>query len=516
MAEQIDINLNYPNRREGRQSSVPPAGSPPIPPRTSVPPTGATPRPEPRGGIEAGVTAQDQNFNQLTESSEGVAAELLNLMSILSDVSPTVRKVFLISRKVFQIHKNAADSLAKGAQLANRNMKMQSESSSKKQDKAEDFEQQIPDLISFLKAFKPRPTQEQTVNPPVTRETQTPSEQTPSFVSFFENLKSTFKSIFSKKETITNDQIQEAGEIKPKLFSFESLGKFFRSSKKEETEDESRGPATSFEDFASKWKQLVSNTGEIKAQTETGERIRIAPTVGNMFKSLVNKTSPIDPPPIPQNNSQGFGSKFMQKMFKPLNVGMNLVKNNFVILSKVFGAISIAGLAAAATFRVVSGSVSNFINSIKEISPEVKVAEAQAKVAETMAAIKLNQESGGQAGEIITAQSGFKIALMELWSDITSVFGPLFVQITNLGTWIVKLISGILRLVQPIFMLLGAIGEIVVDGIQLIINVLNLILGALTFGFVQIPDINTRPRGGLPNPFFRFFRLFPEEALAGI
>jgi hypothetical protein len=334
-------------------------------------------------------------------------------------------------------------------------MKMQSESSSKKQDKAEDFEQQIPDLISFLKAFKPRPTQEQTVNPPVTRETQTPSEQTPSFVSFFENLKSTFKSIFSKKETITNDQIQEAGEIKPKLFSFESL---------------------------------VSNTGEIKAQTETGERIRIAPTVGNMFKSLVNKTSPIDPPPIPQNNSQGFGSKFMQKMFKPLNVGMNLVKNNFVILSKVFGAISIAGLAAAATFRVVSGSVSNFINSIKEISPEVKVAEAQAKVAETMAAIKLNQESGGQAGEIITAQSGFKIALMELWSDITSVFGPLFVQITNLGTWIVKLISGILRLVQ----------------------------GALTFGFVQIPDINTRPRGGLPNPFFRFFRIFPEEALAGI
>ena len=64
-----------------------------------------------KSGSDAGVTSQDQNFNDLTKQNSEIfrpelfpaTPELLNLLSILADTFTVVRKVFLPLRKLYQL-----------------------------------------------------------------------------------------------------------------------------------------------------------------------------------------------------------------------------------------------------------------------------------------------------------------------------------------------------------------------------------------------------------------------------
>ena len=90
----------------------------------TIRPSGATPPPEKRGGVGAGATAQDQNFEELGQGigDTFVSPEFLNLLSILADTSTTIRKVFLPLRKLVQIQQNQIRGEQKLAQRSNRNL----------------------------------------------------------------------------------------------------------------------------------------------------------------------------------------------------------------------------------------------------------------------------------------------------------------------------------------------------------------------------------------------------------
>ena len=406
MSEQIDINLNVPPEI-GRGERSTPQDAPPPPERgsTGTPPPirGATPPPEQQGGINVGVTAQDQNFSSLTGNDSRVA-EILNIMSILSDVSPIVRKVFLISRKVFQIHRNAAEALQKGSQLANRNMKL-TEKSKSVSAQTDDPSRMIEDAASTKKFKIPTPLPVVIVGNQSTLSSPGNTQQAP-------------VSIDGVKKVIIGKSGGGTGNTPPPI-------------------PRGRGGAT--------------------------------------------------PPPIPRGRGGATPPPLPPKGGGIMSKVGGMLGSKFMLLSKAAGVAGVAITLFAAGMKFASAQINAFINKIKDVSPDVQAAQAQAEVAETMAAIRESQKSGSAAAGVVESQSGFKIALMELQSSFTSIFGPYIERLIDIGSWLLKLAKWFLQLIKPVIDLLVIVADWIIWGINKIIDGLNVIYDLL--GIEKMPKI---------------------------
>lgn len=406
MSEQIDINLNVPPEiGRGERSAPQEAPLPPERGSTGTPPPirGATPPPEQRGGVDVGVTAQDQNFDSLAGNDSRVA-EILNILSILSDVSPIVRKVFLISRKVFQIHRNAAEALQKGSQLANRNMKLTAKSKPVSA-QTDDPSRMVEDAASAKKFKIPVPL-------PVV--------------------------------VVGNQALSSPGNTQQPPVSFEGVKKV-----------------------------IIGQSGGGKSPPP------IPRGSGSGSPPPIPRGGGGTPPPLPPK-----GGGIMSK------VG-SMVGGRFLLLAKAAGVAGIAITLFSATMRVASNQINAFIKKIADVSPDVQAAQAQAEVAETMAAIRESQKSGSAAAGVVESQSGFKIALMELQSTFTSTFGPLIERLIDIGKWMLKLFKWFLQLIKPIIDLLVIVADWIIWGIGKIIDGLNKIISLL--GFEELPKIEPEP-----------------------
>ena len=388
MAEaSIDINLNPGGAGGGRDPAAP---------------RGATPPPEPRGGIGAGVTAQDQSFDALTGSGmdRSGTAEALNILSILSDISPLTRKVFLIARKVFQIQKNVAEGLQKGSQLANRNLKLGVQSGVEAEKRARRTQRDLPD---------------------------SPTD--------------------SIKKSIANG-----------VFNVKLARIFIASAKGGRVvQGKPVGARDAFGRRPPRAKDPLISSG----------RRRVAPL--------------------------GRGAATATNAGLNASRAASIAGTRFAAVATVVGGLAIAGTVAVAAFGAVTAAINTFISAVEQFSPAIQVAKAEAQVAESLAAIREGQRAGAAGADIIESQSGFKIALMELGSEITTTFGPLISQIIDVGTFIVKLIAGYIRFIEPVYTFLSEAAQFLIDGVNVIIDFLNnIVISLKTLGLnIKIPKIET-------------------------
>lgn len=246
---------------------------------------------------------------------------------------------------------------------------------------------------------------------------------------------------------------------------------------------------------------------KITAQKKTAEN--------DAFLKVVQKQKgppplPKRPPPLPSRQNTQTSNRASSIIKTVITAPFKAATSTIgIVMSKLTASIVPFGIAAATgaiALKLMSDGINAFIGKIADFSPEVQMAKAQAEVAETLAAIRLSKQTAGAAGDIVQAQSGFKIAIMELQSSILTTFGPLIVQLVNFGSWILKAIASIIRLLEPVFTIIQTGIELMVSGINSLIEAINALIGT------EIPLIEIKeegdPKAGTFEAFEGVRRLF--------
>lgn len=435
-----------------------------------------------KSGSDAGVTSQDQNFNDLTKQNSEIfrpelfpaTPELLNLLSILADTFTVVRKVFLPLRKLYQLQSSLSKlqsknekktSKSEGPQLGRRNPlpmgktvdaeESESVTSSKENVSKPSFESLIFGAIT--KGLNKSSTEKKSLEgiPLVPPRKESPLEGIPLGPHKKESL--FFADMMKKGQGSTESKSLEVPGLSKALVNVDEGLLSFKSGLTQAKEG-----VFKFSKFFAKlhfspktWQTLFTNAGKgFKAVTTSGG----------------------------MTNALGGASKFVAGNFTKLATGATVLAAGFAV------ATAAAGLLAV-TFGAGLAAIRSFTNSIASVSGQVQGARAVARANEIEASVAEDARGGNEAAEVISATSDFQIALQGMLSQLTEMFGPLIAAIIDIGSSLLnagRTLLSILGLVITPFLMLV---EVVVWGMSKLIDTINLLLKPVAWLAEKVNDI---------------------------
>jgi hypothetical protein len=434
-----------------------------------------------KSGSDAGVTSQDQNFNDLTKQNSEIfrpelfpaTPELLNLLSILADTFTVVRKVFLPLRKLYQLQSSLSKlqsknekktSKSEGPQLGRRNPlpmgktvdaeESESVTSSKENVSKPSFESLIFSAItkrlnkSYTEGIPLGPPRKESslegipLGPP---RKESSLEGIPQKVFGPHKRESSFfADMMQKGQGSTASKSLEVPGLSKALVNVNEGLLAFKSGLTQAKEG-----VFKFSKFFAKlhfspktWQTLFTNAGKgYKAVTSPGG----------------------------MTNALGGASKFVAGNFTKLAAGATVLAAGFAVATAAVGLLSV-------TFGAGLAAIRSFTNSIASVSGQVQGARAVASANEIEASVEADKVGGSAAAEVISSSSDFSIALQATLAQFTSMFGPLISTIISLGSSLLNAGRGLLSIVQIVLTPVLALIEFLIFSITKIIDILSFIL----------------------------------------
>jgi hypothetical protein len=426
--------------------------------------------PTSRGGSSSGVTSKDQNFAPLTggggqlanrkgtglggdpyrPKSIPAAPEILNILSILSDSSQTIRKVFLPFRKIYQLFANNA---AEEKNILKKESANQKEKGKYSDVTSPGISTVIEDLLG--------PTE--TGEPLRTRDPESPEDFLAAGYQFYKGGQT-----LPFKDGKAQGRAAAGGEY------YNPALKQVYGRETEGSESSAPGVFKTIQDW-------------LKSQADIGDPMaKMVVKSGKVLQSAFQKFS------------EGPVAKSIIDVFKtvkaPFTYGFNMIwkpisktskglwgKFNKTVIDNIMPLTKLGGIAGGlwSAFKIGKAVLTNWASEWEQFSPQVMSTKAIQAVANMERQMKAARMTGGEmatSAEITGEQT-------QIWTDIKAV----------LVDSIMPLINGIHKMITPLLQLLRGVVNIVGIGVKILTEgigfVLNSLGGMLDFAFGWLADL---------------------------